>query len=303
MLRLDLSLPFMPRKLTLSAVAMFAITTITPAALAQTFTVIHNFTGGADGAEPIAGLTADARGNLYGTANQGGYGTCVPENAGCGVAFKLTPVGSSCVFTPIYSFRGSPDGGGPYGRVIFGPNASGNMYGASPAGGSNNFGALWELSPSGGGWIEHSLYDFQGGSDGVAPAEGLLLNGGTLFGTTQLGPGNAGTAFEPTASGEGWSFSTMTSLPAGEGPFAKLAADSAGNLYGVTQGGDGDYGAVFKLTRSGSGWTMAVLHSFSGARDGNTPLGSLYVDAGGNVYGTTFQGGAYNEGVVFKITP
>jgi uncharacterized repeat protein (TIGR03803 family) len=105
-----------------------------------------------------------------------------------------------------------------------------------------------------------------------------------------------------TPSGGGWSFGTISSLPAGSGPFGRLVADSAGNLYGATEGGDGDYGAVFKLTPSGGSWTMTVLHRFNGS-DGNTPYGSLIIDANGNLYGTTLQGGTYNQGVVFEITP
>jgi len=95
----------------------------------------------------------------------------------------------------------------------------------------------------------------------------------------------------------------MIGLPTGFGPFGKLVADSAGNLYGATQGGSNDFGAVFKLTPSGSGWTVTVLHSFTGGNDGNTPEGSLLVDANGNVYGTTYQGGTFGKGVVFKIAP
>jgi len=385
---------------------------------AQTYTVIHNFTGGADGAEPTTGLTIDARGNLYGTANTGGHGSCSGPG-GCGTVFKLTRIGSGWIFTPIYTFQGAPDGGGPYSRVSFGPNgtlygttvgggisgcpggcgtvynlqppptacvtalcpwretvlyrfqggsdafyptgdivfdaagaiygttyiggtagpgtvwkltpsggswaesiihnfngggeggnpyggvvfdSNGNLYGASSAGGTTGYGALWELSPSGGDWSETTLYDFQGTSDGGAPTAGLIYVGIDLYGVTQVGPNHAGTAYELTPSGDGWSFNTISGLPPGSGPFSSLVADSTGNLYGATQGGSGDYGAVFKLTPSGSGWTLTVLHRFSGS-DGNTPYGSLVIDPNGNLYGTTLMGGSYNKGVVFEITP
>ncbi len=132
---------------------------------------------------------------------------------------------------------------------------------------------------------------------------GLIYAGGALYGATLISPNNGGTAFEFTPAGNGWSFNTISALPKGLGPFAKLTADSSGNLYGTTQGGNGDYGTVFKLTRSGSGWTQTVLHRFTGGSDGSTPLGNVVLDSKGNIYGTTSVGGAYGYGIVFQITP
>src|ERR1043166_9741929 len=82
-----------------------------PPVQAQTFTVIHNFAGGRDGSHPYAGLTIDGSGSLYGTTDQGGIGTCGPENNGCGIVFKLNHAGSGWLLTPLYSFKGEPDGG------------------------------------------------------------------------------------------------------------------------------------------------------------------------------------------------
>jgi len=384
---------------------------------AQTYSILHNFTGGADGAEPTTGLTMDARGDLFGTANAGGRGSC--NAGGCGTVFRLARAESGWIFTPLYAFQGGNDAAGPYSRVLFGPDgtlygstvgggvascpggcgtvyrlrpsptacqaalcpwsesvlyrfqggtdafyptgdlafdstgaiygttyiggtggpgtvwkltptggdwsesiawnftgsgsdggnpyggvvfdSTGNMYGTSSAA-SNSQGAVWELSPSGSEWTEHTLYDFRGGSDGGSPAAGLIFVSGNLYGATETGPNQAGLAFQLTTSGGGWSFSTISALPPGSGPFGRLVADSAGNLYGATEGGDSDYGAIFKLTHSGNGWTMTVLHRFNGS-DGNTPYGSLVIDSSGNLYGTTLMGGSSNEGVVFEITP
>jgi hypothetical protein len=105
---------------------------------AQTFKVIHDFTGGQDGANPYGGLTTDQAGNLYGTTWAGGYtgGNCVVRGT-CGTVFKLSKKGSGWVFTPLYNFQGVPDGANPGARVIFGPD--GSLYGTTG----------YEESPSG----------------------------------------------------------------------------------------------------------------------------------------------------------
>lgn len=100
---------------------------------AQTFKVIHTFTGGADGGYPYAGLTVDQSGNLYGTANTGGRGTCPPQNIGCGTVFKLLHSKSGWTFQRLYAFRGNNDGQGPYGPVTLSPD--GNLYGTTVDGG------------------------------------------------------------------------------------------------------------------------------------------------------------------------
>src|SRR5215472_5080228 len=93
---------------------------------AQTYTVIHDFTGGGDGEAPYTGLTIDAAGNLYGTTVAGG-------NNGSGVIFKLKRGGSGWQLTPIYTFTGGADGASPQGRVAIA--ADGTLYGTTSAGG------------------------------------------------------------------------------------------------------------------------------------------------------------------------
>ena len=98
-----------PAFVTLSLPVMIALALIaTPAAQAQTFTVIHNFTGGADGAVPDNGLTMDAARNLYGTTYGGG--------AGYGTVFKLRHFGSSWVLAPLYNFTQGETSIGGLGR-------------------------------------------------------------------------------------------------------------------------------------------------------------------------------------------
>ena len=88
----------------------------------------------------------------------------------------------------------------------------------------------------------------------------------------------------------------------GSGPVASLIFDSAGNLYGTAEyGGPYNYGMVFELTPKAGGWTEKVLHNFNGS-EGYAPNG-LILGASGNLYGTTFLGGAHRNGTVFKLTP
>jgi uncharacterized repeat protein (TIGR03803 family) len=149
------------------------------------------------------------------------------------------------------------------------------------------------------------LYSFSG-SDGAYPYAGLIADAsGNLYGTTYFGGANGeGTVFKMTPSG---TETVLYSFSGSDGayPYAGLIADASGNLYGTTHGGGAnvsfgiDYGTVFKLTPSGS---ETVLYSFSGSSDGGFPYAGLIADASGNLYGTTYQGGADGFGTVFKLT-
>lgn len=103
-----------------------ALTVVTSqSAQAQTYTVLHNFAGGQDGAEPYAGFTMDRGGNLYGTALGGG--------CGYGTVFKMTYRNDGWLVNPLYCFAGGNDGNAPVARVVFGPN--GSLYGTTQFGG------------------------------------------------------------------------------------------------------------------------------------------------------------------------
>lgn len=126
-----------------------------PAHSATKYQVLHNFTGGADGAGPWGGVTFH-QGKLYGAATGGGGGTC---NGGCGVVFKLTPgAHGQWTETELHCFGGGSDGATPYGGVIL--DASGNIYGTTTWGGAHGYGTAFELTPGSQAWKDSVLFSF-----------------------------------------------------------------------------------------------------------------------------------------------
>ncbi len=290
---------------------VFALTLLTTHAMqAQTFSVLHNFTGGEDGAYPVASVTVGPGGVLYGTASQGGNG----GNGGYGTVFKLRQVNSSWVFNLLYEFTGGNNGYRPTGGVVIGPN--GALYGTTQYGGGPDFGTVYELRPPATFcrsvtcyWSETVLYTFKGPSDGANPyMENLVFDqAGDIYGTTLGGGGhnNQGTVFELTSSGGGYTESILHSFgfgTDGADPFTGVVLDAAGNVYGTTPiGGTGGDGTVYQLLSSNQ-WAENILVNFDGA-NGVNPIGSLIIDTSGNFYGTTLTGGQNGGGVVFKLAP
>jgi uncharacterized repeat protein (TIGR03803 family) len=206
------------------------------------------------------------------------------------------------------------------------PDAAGNFYGMTSFGGVHNLGTVYRLSPtSSGDFKETILYSFKGGSKDGATAIGALFrdSAGNLYGTTPVGGINAavcdglgfgpvgcGVVFEltPTASGK-WTETVLHRFTGTDGgvPYSGLVRDSKGNLYGATTvGGIAGLGVVYKLSHTSSGWKQTVLHSFTGNSDGATPFlneTTLALDAHGNIYGSTYRGGAADAGIVFKLSP
>jgi len=224
----------------------------------------------------------------------------------------------------LHNFGNGTDGVEVYAGLV--RDAAGNLYGTTYQGGTGSncgvggCGTVFELIPTGGGWTEQVLHNFNNdGTDGFLPYAGLILDAeGNLYGTTVLGGTyGPGTVFElsPTAGG-GWteqvlySFCPQTNCPDGSIPYAGLVFDAAGNLYGTAEeGGTYGYGTVFKLS-PGNPWTETVLYSFcaqTNCTDGGLPDAGLIFDAAGNLYGTTRSGGDYGggdagPGTVFELT-
>jgi len=147
-----------------------------------------------------------------------------------------------------------------------------------------------------------TLYSFAGGTDGVWPEAGLVMDEqGNLYGTTVGGGASgAGTVFELSPSGRETVLYPFTG-PDGASPMVDLIMDKQGNLYGTTlKGGAYNAGTVFMVTPSG---TETALHSFTGGADGGWPLGGVIFDTQGNLYGTTDGGGASGWGTVFELSP
>jgi uncharacterized repeat protein (TIGR03803 family) len=277
----------------------------------------------------FGGLLMDSAGNLYGTAVLGGTHSF-------GTVFKLASNGTGWTETVLYNFCSQgggycTDGAWPNGGLIM--DAVGNLYGTTVSGGNqysgcstgNGCGTVFELSPAGSGWTEKVLYSFcaQGGNctDGDNPGAGLIMDGaGNLYGTTFNG-GNgfyAGTVFKLAPTGTGWTQSVLYGFCSQGGsyctdgaiPAAGLIMDGAGNLYGTTaRGGVGGGlgGTVFKLAPTITGWAETVLYSFcsqADCADGADPYAAgLVMDGAGNLYGTTPDGGKYNGGAVFQLSP
>lgn len=270
-------------------------------------TILFSFsspTGDADGCDPYAGLVIDGLGNLYGTTAVGGaynnYGT----------VFELSASGNQ---TPLYSFAGpNGDGANPYAGVIL--DKQGNLYGTTTVGGVSDFGTVFKVSPSG---EETVLYNFAGGTDGRNPYGALAKDGaGNLYGTTAYGDeyGNSGggIVFELVYSKKTQTYTEKVLYSFGSQssdavhPFAGVIMDRNKNLYGTTRyGGAYGNGTVFELvySKDTKKYSEKVLYSFTGGADGQGPYDGLIMDSQGNLYGTTWVGGANGWGTVFKLTP
>jgi len=274
--------------------------------------ILHSFsTSGKDGYFPPGGLIFDGKGNLYGTTEWGGTGN--------GTVFELTPSANGNWTEKIlhaFSTNGE-DGNNPNASLVI--DGAGNLFGTTTYGGTG-YGTAFELTPAAGGrWKEKMLHRFSNnGKDGYWPSAGLVFDAnGNLYGITPWGGyfggsggGTGGTAFELTPSADGgWGEKILHNFGNGEnGSVADgMTVDTSGNLYGVTvTGGMRKGGAVYELSPSAGGkWSEKILYSFgdSGNNDGTSPRGTLTFDSAGNVYGTTYGGGANGQGTVFEVTP
>jgi uncharacterized repeat protein (TIGR03803 family) len=265
-----------------------------------TESIIYNFTG-PDGTHPAAGLIMDHEGSFYGTAHNGGA-------YDGGTVYKLNHnPDDTWTQTVLLSFSGPYHGSLPYAGVIFGPD--GSLYGTTSFGGNYNGGSVFSLTPQpDGSWSCSVLHYFGGNQDGWGSDAGVVFdNAGNLYGTTAYGgPGGEGIVFKLTPQPEErWRESRIHNFKGRDGvtPYGGLIFDRAGNLYGTTAyGGAHDQGTVFKLTPHPDGsWTRSKVHVFNG-KDGAQPWIDLTIDAAGNLYGTTVQGGEHNSGTVFKLT-
>jgi len=273
------------------------------AAHAQTFSVIHTFTGyGRDGGDPEAGVTLRG-GNLYGTISN-----AYSRN---GTVYELINVGDSWIATSLYAFSGS-DGSNPLARVVFGPD--GHLYGTTYEGGTHGGGTVFELIPSKTtpcktatcGWIENVIHEFPSSpNDGTEPHHGDLVwdRAGNMYGMTyqSSNDGLIGIIFELQPSGNGW---TETIIGGGYFPYGGPALDNNNHLFGTFSGLS--YGGILGFTYlEGVGWQSSYEYGFGNDNNGFQPLAGMVADESGNFYGSTSQGGFSNGGggTIFELSP
>src|SRR5208283_456992 len=259
-----------------------------------THTTLYSFVGSpSDGSGPN-GLVQGSDGNFYGTAGGG--------TSNAGTVFRISPSGSE---TNLYSF-GSVPNDGRYLIAGLVQGSDGNFYGATEYGGTNDYGTVFRISPSGSYTNLHSFVDYP--TDGRYPEAGLVQGSdGNFYGTTAYGGTlgipdiGDGSVFRISPNGSETTLYSFGGL-SNDGilPRANLVQGNDGNFYGTTViGGTTWGGTVFQISPSGS---YTSLYSFGGSpSDGGSPA-SLVQGSDGNLYGTTYGGGTSNDGVVFKLT-
>jgi hypothetical protein len=276
---------------------------------AQTaFQVLHVFNQAADGQAPMAGVQADSAGNLFGSAEFGGA-------HGFGAIFMLKPPATEK--TPwaekvIVSFADGNDGGFPSSPLLVASND--DLVSSTLMGGAANQGTIFRLSPPPGlqgSWIEKVFVNFQGpANDGSGPLGSLLKQNGTTFGTTSSGgTSNCGTAYRFTPASKG-AFTedvlfNFTCGPDGGRPQIGVIADGNGDLFGTTEtNGEFNNGVVFELTppiNGSNNFKETTILAFN-VTDGAQPVGNL-IAFKGSLFGVTFQGGQFGQGVIFQLMP
>jgi len=286
---------------------------ITPAGV---LTTLHSFcsqSGCADGGYPYGGLFQATDGAFYGTTYVGGnVNTQSPD----GTVFKIT---SSGALTTLYRFcRGfstCPDGSSAMGGVI--QASDGNFYGTTYTGGTRlgwaealgDVGTVFKITPGGKLTTLYTFGSNGGFADGCGPRAGLVQGSdGNLYGTTSESGahGNYGTIFKITPGGNLttlYSFCAVSGCPDGANPAAPLIQATDGNFYGTTHfGGLYNGGTVFQITPGGALTTLYSFCAQAGCADGQYLYAGLFQATDGNLYGTTYQGGAAGRGTVFRLS-
>jgi uncharacterized repeat protein (TIGR03803 family) len=269
-------------------------------------TTLYNFcpqTGCVDGSGPGAlGLGAD--GNFYGGTANGG-------TSGYGIVFKFT--GSGAPIT-LHDFDGT-DGRSIYDRMV--QLGDGNFYGTTPYGGNigecaegPGCGTVFQMTPSGTLTTLHDFCSLPDCADGAVLYESLALGtDGNFYGATWGGgsAADAGTVFRITPTGTLTTIYTFCAdgYPFCGGPGALgPALGKHGNFYGTTAfGGAYSEGSIFKITPGGMLTTIYNFCTQIACTDGSDARSGVILGSDGNLYGTTYYGGTYNEGTVFRITP
>jgi uncharacterized repeat protein (TIGR03803 family) len=271
-----------PRALTIAAfVAVMAAMTLVAAqmAQAQTYTVLHEFTGGVDGAFPHQ-MIQGADGNFYGTSTFGGANNF-------GNIYKLDPSDS---LTVLYSFEGGAGGVEPEGTVF--RDSNGDLYGTTREGGDPHCkcGIFFELDTNDDFTILHTFT----GADGAFASNNIVSVNGDLYGTTESGGSNGwGVIYKITKTGH---YTVVHNFPSDNylNTQSDLTRDSTGNIYGET------FASIFKLDTAGN---FSTIYTFTdGVNDGAGPVGHLILNASGMITGTALRSPDSSDcGEVFRL--
>jgi uncharacterized repeat protein (TIGR03803 family) len=262
--------------------SLFSLTT------SGTYTLLHSFTGGADGNYPNGGLVSNSASTVFGTTRGGadGYGTLWSFAAR--------------TLTTLHTFASNTDLAIP----LQGPELlRAALYGSTATGAPNNNGGIFRLEPNGDYKI---LYNFLSGTDGHCPYSGIAVDStGTIYGTTVgmgYGGNPTGSVWKLSQSGKLTTIYVFKDASDGEWPDQAPVLDAAGNLYGTThmRSGASFAGAVWSISKAGR---FSVLHDFNASTDGFAPNSPLVRNTNGKLYGSTSSNGPGGYGTVFQITP
>ncbi|HEY7044794.1 MAG TPA: choice-of-anchor tandem repeat GloVer-containing protein, partial [Nocardioidaceae bacterium] len=261
-------------------------------ARAQTYEVLHDFTGtNGDGAIPY-GTLVQVGSDFYGTTRSGG--TTALCTAGCGTIFKLDSGGH---VTTVYSFDADTDDGlTPIAGLTLATD--GNLYGTTPVGGATANAAVYRFEPGTGLVTTIDSFDrdtggWFGSTNAMEGTDGQLYVA-TTYGHCGDDTDNCPQVLRMTLSGSATPFHTFDPEAEGSMPLSPLLQTSPGDFYGTTTGGNG---AVFHLNAAGE-WTL--VHGFNDT-DGRVPMGNLVRDGAGNIYGVTAFGTESNLGTIYRI--
>jgi uncharacterized repeat protein (TIGR03803 family) len=285
---------------------VFSLTPPGKGQTAWTETILYDFTGQVDGAQPFDALAMDSNGSLYGVTMSGINGPGV---------FEISPNGSGSYYEGTLATNSL---GWVYNGGLLLDESPFTLFGTTQDGGKG-YGNVFALTLTGDGWMMNDLYDFTGSADGAYPNGGLKGAAGDLFGTTQgggngIGYSGDGVLFELRQEIAGSPYTLIVqhtfsgNSADGATPDAALHQDANGTLWGTTTvGGADNLGTIFELYPDRiivHDWHYKLVYSFAGGTsDGANPEGVLTEDTKGNLYGTTNAGGLANDGTVFQLTP
>lgn len=253
-----------------------------------------NFTGSANGQNPINSLIVASNGKLYGVTPSGG-------TYGIGVLFSLDP--NTLTLTKLYDFPGSAGGNSPSSSLM--QSSNGKLYGTTKSGGTSNKGNIFEFDITTNTYT--NLYNFDGTSHGQYPIGNSLIqiSDSLYYGLTSLGgTHNLGTLYcFNSASNTVTKLHDFSGPPYGTDgnhPRGSLLKCSNGMLFGLTvSGGIHDDGIIFRFNPLDS----TYLKVYDLDSTGVAPFGSLKEATNGKLYGLCNMGGANNEGTLFEFDP